>query len=166
MTTYKFTEDAEKYFKKVEEPEVPAIPEETKKFNLRLSNGDIDFIKFLSEKKSVSRNQIIDELVTSIIQDFLISLETEEYILLIKAADRLNNVNTRKNMDASWISNLYPSRAPYEQIDNDLYNQRKMNDLTERSERYKKMFTTLINSKLMKGFEAKKTGDEANETEE
>jgi hypothetical protein len=166
MTTYTFRKGAEQHFRKIEKQENIEVPEETKKFNLRLSNGDLDFIKFLASKEGISRNKLIDDFVESIIQDFLESLKTEEYIMLIKLADRLNHVDTWKNMDKSWISNLYPSRAPYELIDNDLNNQAPMNDLSERSDRYKRMFTTLINSKLVKDFNAQLKGNEANETEE
>ena len=164
MTKFKLAKNAaEKYFKKVEEQNIPKVPDEMRKFNLRLSNGDVDLIKFLSERDGTSRNQEIDELIQAIIYDFLVSLDTEEYILLIKTADMLNNVNTWKNMDASWISNLYPSTVPYDQIDNDLHNQAEINDLTERSERYKTMFTILANSKLIKEFNAKSQGNEPNE---
>lgn len=163
MTKFKLAKNAEKYFKKVEEQSIPKVPDEMRKFNLRLSNGDIDLIKFFSEKDGTSRNQEIDELIQSIIYDFLVSLDTDEYILLIKTADMLNNVNTWKNMDASWISNLYPSSVPYDQIDNDLHNQAEMNDLTERSERYKTMFTILVNSKLIKEFNANTQGNKPNE---
>lgn len=164
MTKFKLAKNAaEKYFKKVEEQNIPKVPDEMRKFNLRLSNGDVDLIKFFSERDGTSRNQEIDELIQAIIYDFLVSLDTEEYILLIKTADMLNNVNTWKNMDASWISNLYPSTVPYDQIDNDLHNQAEINDLTERSERYKTMFTILANSKLIKEFNAKSQGNEPNE---
>ncbi len=166
MTTYTFTKNAEKYFKKVEEPEAPPVQEETKRFNLRLSNGDMDFIKFLSEKEGVSRNQIIDEIINSIIYDFLSSLDTEECSLLIRKADEINKVNTSKNMDFSWVSNLYPSCPPYDHIINDLFNQPKLSDLSNRSDRYKKMFTSIVNSKLGKNFDEQQTGKDANEKEE
>ena len=154
MPTHAFTENAEKYFSKIEEnPENLLVPEETKKFNLKLSKGDLDFLKFLSNKDGISRNQLIENLVENIIYDFLVSLETEEYILLIKKADEFNSIDGFKNMKASWISNLYPSQIPEEQIYCDLERNRAPIEMQDRSERYKKMFNLIKDSKLAKSNE-------------
>lgn len=165
MSRYIFKKNSESHFAVVKNPVIIETPKETKKFNLRLSNGDIDFIKFLSEKNGTSKNQIIDNLVEAVIKDFLSSLETEEYILLIKIADSLNGVDTWNNMDLSWISNLYPSRIPEDQIHNDLYNQYAIDNLKDRSETYKHMFTALASSKLSNDFNSKQLDGKSNETE-
>lgn len=163
MATYKLNDGAKQYFKKVELIEKVVVPEKIEKFNLRLANGDIDFIKFLSEKQGISRNQLIDNFVKSIIKDFLNSLERDEYIMLIKIADTLNKVDTWNNLEASWISDLYPISYPYSEIDHDLHNQAPMNDLEERSDRYKKMFTSIVSSKLVKDFNEQKRNESSND---
>lgn len=163
MATYKLNDGAKQYFKKVELIEKVVVPEKIEKFNLRLANGDIDFIKFLSEKQGISRNQLIDNFVKGIIKDFLNSLERDEYIMLIKIADTLNKVDTWNNLEASWISDLYPISYPYSEIDHDLHNQAPMNDLEERSDRYKKMFTSIVSSKLVKDFNEQKRNESSND---
>lgn len=147
---YKLKESAKQHFKKANHVEIVKEPEETKRFNLRLANGDMDFIKFLAEKEGKTKNQIIDDLIKSIIKDFLMSLETDEYIMLIKEADALNNVDTWSNLGASWISDLYKVSEPYDygQIDHDLHNRAPSEELEGRSNRYIAMFTAIQNSKL------------------
>lgn len=150
MAIYKLKESAKQHFKKVKRVEIMKEPEEMKRFNLRLANGDMDFIKFLAEKESKTKNQIIDELIKSIIKDFLMSLETDEYIMLIKEADALNNVDTWNDLGASWISDLYRVSEAYDysQIDHDLHNRQPSEKLEGRSSRYTAMFTAIQNSKL------------------
>jgi hypothetical protein len=163
MAIYRLKDSATKHFKKIEVVEQVVVPEEAKKFNLRFANSDVEFIKFLAEKKGVSRNQIIDDLVKSIIKDFLNSLERDEYIMLIKVADMLNKVDTWNNLEASWISDLYPISYPYSEIDHDLHNQAPINNLEERSDRYKKMFTNIVNSKFVKDFREQKSNENSDE---
>lgn len=163
MNKYTFTKDAEKFFHHIEEPKKVVIPVRMKKFNLKLSNDDLNFIQFLANKDGNSRNKYLDKLIEDIIFDFLNSLEVEEYILLIKFADYLNGVNTEKNMDKSWISELYPSTIPYDLIQDHLHNQAPLNDLSERSDRYKIMFTKLKQSKLVTDFNAQLKGKNVNE---
>ena len=152
MAIYKLKETAKQYFKKGEHVESVKEPEEIKRFNLRLANGDMDFIKFLAEKQGKTNNQIIDELIKSIIKDFLTSLETDEYIMLIKEADALNNVDTWNNLGASWVSDLYRVSEPYDynQIDHDLHNRAPSGKLEGRSSRYIAMFNAIQNSKFKK----------------
>ena len=68
---YVLTENASEYFTKVEEPtEQKPVVETSKKFNLRLSKQDYEFIKFLASEEQVSANEVLDDLIASIIFNY------------------------------------------------------------------------------------------------
>lgn len=156
MSKYRIAESGYEKFTKTNKTVFPTS-EKSKKFNLKLSQGDLDFVKFLSEKQGVTKNQILDDIVKSIILDFLNSLDRNENILLVKIADRLNNIDTLKNIEASWISDLYPTSTPYNEMHHDLYNQSKANDLSknsgiagdDRSETYYHILKLISESKIL-----------------
>ena len=65
---YVLTENASEYFTKMEEPtEQKPVVETPKKFNLRLSKQDYEFIKLLASEERVSANEVLDDLIASII---------------------------------------------------------------------------------------------------
>ena len=169
---YVLTENASEYFTKMEEPtEQKPVVETPKKFNLRLSKQDYEFIKFLASEERVSANEVLDDLIASIIFNFLNSLGGSETALLIKIADGLNAVETLNlnNVDKTWLSNVFPPY--YDPAGLDAYGYNFHESITETlkspncSETYKHMFKTLQNSAAFKELlSSKKEGKDNNET--
>lgn len=146
---FKISDKTKAFFNEnFQELELTPAPTETKKFNLRLNNEDIEFIDFLCKKQNMSRSQIIDDLISMTIVDFLSSLNKEELALLVRNADALNGFRSWDNLEASWISEIYPLSLQRQEVDDALHN--ISSDPQHLSERYKHMAEAIRNSKLMK----------------
>lgn len=169
MLNYVLSEKGKKAFKKTDIP-VFTEAEELKKFNLKLSSGDLDLISFIANKHGISKNKILDEIVNSIILDFLSNLDRNNYMLLVKMADLLNGVDTFSNIEASWISDLYPSSIRDDRMEHDLLNQKRdLTDLSphagiagdDRDETYKHMLNSILASKLLEEHSKQVKGDQS-----
>jgi hypothetical protein len=169
---YVLTENASEYFTKVEEPtEQKPVVETSKKFNLRLSKQDYELIKFLASEEQVSANEVLDDLIASIIFNFLNSLGGSEQSLLIRIADGLNGVETLNlnNVDKTWLSNVFPPYYDPAGLDANGYefygSIEKITNSPNCSEAYKHMFKTLQNSATFKELlSQKQEGKQDNET--
>ena len=169
---YVLTEKAPEHFTKAKKPvEQNPTVETAKKFNLRLSKQDYEFIKFLASEERVSANEVLDDLISRIIFNFLESLDASESSLLIKVADRLNGVETLNlnNVDKTWLSNVF--QPYYDTIGLEACGFKFHESITETlespscSETYKHMFKTLQNSAAFKELlSSKKEGKDNNET--
>ena len=168
---YVLTEKAPEHFTKAKKPvEQNPTVETAKKFNLRLSKQDYEFIKFLASEERVSANEVLDDLIASIIFNFLNSLGGSETALLIKIADGLNGVETLNlnNVDKTWLSNVFPPY--YDPAGLEAYGYNFHESITETlkspncSETYKHMFKSLQNSTAFQEFLSQKKEKKHNET--
>lgn len=168
---YVLTEKAPEHFTKAKKPvEQNPTVETAKKFNLRLSKQDYEFIKFLASEERVSANEVLDDLIASIIFNFLNSLRGSETALLIKIADGLNGVETLNlnNVDKTWLSNVFPPY--YDPAGLEAYGYNFHESITETlkspncSETYKHMFKTLQNSTAFQELLSQKEEKKLNET--
>ena len=168
---YVLTEKASEHFTKSKElvEQNPTV-ETAKKFNLRLSKQDYEFIKFLASEERVSANEVLDDLISGIIFNFLNSLGASESSLLIKVADRLNGVETLNlnNVDKTWLSNVFPPY--YDPAGLEAYGYNFHESITETlkspncSETYKHMFKSLQNSTAFQELLSQKEEKKQNET--
>ncbi|HNL36730.1 MAG TPA: hypothetical protein PKI88_06450 [Agitococcus sp.] len=165
------TEKAPEHFTKAKKPvEQNPTVETAKKFNLRLSKQDYEFIKFLASEERVSANEVLDDLISRIIFNFLDSLDASESSLLIKVADRLNGVETLNlnNVDKTWLSNVFPPY--YDPAGLEAYGYNFHESITETlkspncSETYKHMFKSLQNSTAFQELLSQKEEKKHNET--
>lgn len=169
---YVLTEKASEHFSKIEEStKSKTVVDTPKKFNLRLSKQDYEFIKFLASEERVSTNEVLDDLITRIIFNFLKSLDGSEQSLLIRIADGLNGVETLNlnNLDKTWLSNVF--QPYYDPVGLDANGYKFHESITETlkspncSETYKHMFKTLQNSIAFKELlNQKEKGNDNNET--
>ncbi|HNI62664.1 MAG TPA: hypothetical protein PLF28_04280 [Agitococcus sp.] len=168
---YVLTEKAPEHFTKAKKPvEQNPTVETAKKFNLRLSKQDYEFIKFLASEERVSANEVLDDLISRIIFNFLDSLDASESSLLIKVADRLNGVETLNlnNVDKTWLSNVFPPY--YDPAGLEAYGYNFHESITETlkspncSETYKHMFKSLQNSTAFQELLSQKEEKKHNET--
>ena len=168
---YVLTEKASEHFTKSKElvEQNPTV-ETAKKFNLRLSKQDYEFIKFLASEERVSANEVLDDLISGIIFNFLDSLDASESSLLIKVADMLNEVKTLNlnNIDKTWLSNIFP---PYYDTNHlETCGFKFHESITETlespscSETYKHMFKSLQNSTAFQELLSQKEEKKHNET--
>lgn len=168
---YVLTEKASEHFTKSKElvEQNPTV-ETAKKFNLRLSKQDYEFIKFLASEERVSANEVLDDLISGIIFNFLNSLGGSETALLIKIADGLNGVETLNlnNVDKTWLSNVFPPY--YDPAGLEAYGYNFHESITETlkspncSETYKHMFKSLQNSTAFQELLSQKEEKKHNET--
>ena len=168
---YVLTEKAPEHFTKAKKPvEQNPTVETAKKFNLRLSKQDYEFIKFLASEERVSANEVLDDLISRIIFNFLNSLGGSETALLIKIADGLNGVETLNlnNVDKTWLSNVFPPY--YDPAGLEAYGYNFHESITETlkspncSETYKHMFKSLQNSTAFQELLSQKEEKKHNET--
>ena len=168
---YVLTEKAPEHFTKAKKPvEQNPTVETAKKFNLRLSKQDYEFIKFLASEERVSANEVLDDLISGIIFNFLNSLGGSETALLIKIADGLNGVETLNlnNVDKTWLSNVFPPY--YDPAGLEAYGYNFHESITETlkspncSETYKHMFKSLQNSTAFQELLSQKEEKKHNET--
>ena len=72
--------------------------ESQRKFTLKLNKVDLLFLKKISEFENLSVNQIIDYFIFNEIKKFLQSINKDEAVILINAADLLNQNNNSQSL--------------------------------------------------------------------